>query len=96
MGNVINIDDFIKEISQDKLLQKYITKYNYLSGCNTIVYSISLWKSSNKQQVIIQIMTTKNIFNKIIKRYMNKYKNIKNGYFYKNDNSCPNELIFEF
>ena len=91
------MEKILKEIQKDKLINKYLYQYTWLSGCNTKVYPISARYEKNKiKEITIQIKTKKNYFKKLIERYKSKYKNINYGYFAKNDNSCPSELIFKF
>lgn len=88
------MEDFIKEIENDKLIKKYLYQGIWLSGSSTYVYPITIWNTS--KQITIQLTTDKNLFNKLIKRYKNKYKNIDYAYFWKSDGSCPSTLNFKF
>ena len=92
--NLINeFKKIASEIENDKLIKKYMYKYTWLSGSNTNVYPLTIWIES--KQLIIQLNTNKNLFNKLIERYKNKYKNIDYGYFWKSDGSCPSTLTFK-
>lgn len=84
----------LEELKKDKLINKYLCRYTFLSGSSTIVYPFIIWKNKNNNitEIIIQLNTTKNVFNKLIKRYKNKYNDIKDMYFTKNDGSCPSTL----
>lgn len=80
----------LKEIENDKLINKYKAKYVRLSGCNTYVFPISVFKN----EIIVQIDTDKNYFSGLCKRYIEKF-NLDTAYFSKSDGSCPSELIFK-
>lgn len=88
------LKDFINELQNDKLIRKYLRVGTWLSGSSTIVYPITIWERS--REVVLQLTTGKNVFNKLIERYKNKYDDIKYGYFDKRDGSCPCVLVFKF
>ena len=92
------MNDILCEIQKDKLIQKYICKNCWLSGSNTFVYPLSLFidKNNKIKQIIIQVNIGKNVFGKLIKRYKDKYNNMKDGYFSKSDGSCPSTINFIF
>lgn len=87
------IKQIIDNIITDKVFGKYIYKHNYLSGCSTKVYPITIWS----KDIEIQLNTDKNIFNKFIKRIVDKYDILTDGYFCKSDGSCPSyiKLIYK-
>ena len=87
------MEKILKEIQNDKLINKYLYKYTWLSGSSTTVYPITVWEKD--KTIVIQINTDKNFFKKLIERYKNKYKNIENADFFKSDGSCPSRLIFK-
>lgn len=91
------MEKILQEIQNDALINKYLYKYTWISGSSTKVYPISAKYEHNQiKEIIIQIDTKKNVFNKLIQRYQNKYKKINYGYFTKNDDTCPSELVFKF
>ena len=79
-------DEIVAAIRNDKTLAKHILKYSWLSGSSTEVSPITLWR----KQVDIQLDTCKNIYKKTIKRIIANNPNLfYDGYFQKNDGSCP-------
>lgn len=87
-------NELLKELSNDKLIIKYICKYTWLSGSSTKCYPITC---NYNEDIIIQINTDRNYFTKYIDKKVKKYNNIlKYGYFWKSDDSCPSQLIFKF
>lgn len=88
--------NILEDIKKDKLIQKYMYKYTWISGESTTVYPIMVYRcKSYIIDITIQIDTKRNYFKKLIERYMNKYKNIEYAYFSKTDNSCPSYLYFK-
>lgn len=89
--------NILEEIKNDKLIQKYLCKYIWTSGSSTKVAPITIWKDKNNsiREIILQIDTDKNVFNKLIGRYKNKYSDIYYIYFDKTDGSCPSQLVFK-
>lgn len=90
-----NSDLLLQEIKQDKLLQKYLYKYTWLSGSSTIVYPIMLYDNKIWSEITLQLDTDKNVFNKLIERYINNFNFIEKIIFCKSDGSCPSRLIFK-
>lgn len=90
------IKDIIEDINNDKIINKHICNYIWVSGSSTQVYPLTIWLNQDFsiKEISIQINDNKNVFEKLIERYKNKYKDIDYGYFYKNDGSCPNTLTF--
>ena len=88
------LKDFVDELQNDKLIKKYLEVGTWLSGSSTIVCPITIWERS--REVVLQLTTDRNVFNKLIERYKNKYNNIEYGYFDKRDGSCPSILVFKF
>lgn len=90
--------DIITELKQDKLIQKYLYEYTWLSGSSTYVYPIMVYRTKDDRikEITLQIKTDKNVFKKLIERYKSKYNDILYGYFSKSDGSCPSSLVFTF
>lgn len=87
------ISEMINELHHDKLVQKYLYKHTWLSGCSTEVCPIMIF---DENSIILQWDSDKNIFNKFIKRYIKKYSDvISDGWFWKSDGSCPSTITFE-
>ena len=86
------------ELEKEMLIQKYMYKYTWLSGSSTIVYPITIYEDNreNTFRITIQIKTQRNYFKSLLDRYKNKYKNYLYGYFSKNDDTCPSELVLVF
>ena len=89
--------NILEEIKNDKLIQKYLCKQTWISGSSTEVAPITIWKNKNNsiREIILQIDTDKNVFNRLIERYKSKYSDIDYIYFDKTDNSCPSQLVFK-
>ena len=66
MSNITKerINKFIDDFKKEKLVQKYLCKYTWLSGSSTTVYPITIWKD----YIEIQWSSDKNIFKKFIDR----------------------------
>jgi len=91
------MEKILEEIQKDKLINKYLYQYTWLSGSGTKVYPICAKYKNNKiNEIIIQINTKRNYFEKLIERYKGKYNKIEYGYFSKTDDSCPSQLVFKF
>lgn len=90
---MIDIDKIIKE----PLIQKYMYEHTRLSGGNTIVSPITIYKNctENTIEVRVQIKTKINYFKGLLGKYT-KYDNYLYGWFDKTDNSCPSVLILKF
>lgn len=92
----MNKYDLVDELKEDKLIKKYLYKYTWLSGSSTTVYPIMCWEQDGFiKEITIQLDADKNVFNKLIERYKNKYNNIDYAYFDKSDGSCPSKLVFK-
>ena len=90
------MNNILEDIKNDKLINKYLYKYTWLSGSSTPVYPIEIYKDKEVwKEIRIQINTNKNVFNKLIERYKNKYKEIEHILFFKSDGSCPAVLMFK-
>lgn len=82
---------FVEEIKKDPIVQKNLYEHVWLSGSSTEVYPIGIWASD----VTFQWKSNKNIYDKFIKRTVEKYSDIlSGGYFRKSDGSCPSEIVF--
>ena len=85
------IDEIVNAIKSEKTLDKHVLRHTWMSGCSTMVYPITLWAND----VSVQLDTRKNVFDKCISRIMKKNPDLfKDGYFKKNDGSCPAEVVF--
>lgn len=87
------IDKFIEDFKREKLTQKYLYKYTWLSGSSTTVYPITICEDS----IEIQWKSDKNIFEKFINRIVKTNTDIfSKGFFWKSDGSCPSTITFCF
>ena len=95
MNNITKerINKFIEDFKKEKLVQKYLYKYTWLSGSSTTVYPITIWKD----YIEIQWSSDKNIFKKFIDRIVNNNADMfTNGLFWKSDGSCPSNIKLYF
>lgn len=90
----MNIQDrIVAAIKAEPVIAKHIDHHHWTSGRSTIVYPITLWAHN----VCIQIDTRRNYFQKAIERVLNKNKDLFcDGWFCKNDGSCPAEISFRY
>lgn len=90
----MNIQDrIVAAIKEEPIIAKHIYQDHWTSGSSTIVYPITLWAHN----VVIQIDTKRDYFQKAIERVLNKHKDLFcDGWFCKNDNSCPAEIRFRY
>ena len=85
------IEQFIKEFLKDNIVKKNLCNGTWLSGSSTTIYPITIWK----KEVVIQWKSDRRIFDKFIKRTVEKYSDLfKDGYFWKSDGSCPSTITF--
>jgi hypothetical protein len=85
----------LEKIKREPLVKKYMYEYTWLSGSSTYVSPISIYYVSST--ITIQWKSHKNIFNKFIQRIIDNSEGfLIDGYFAKNDDSCPAEIVFKF
>ena len=88
-----DIELFINNLlKEEKLIEKYLLKYAWVSGSSTIVYPITIYRD----EIVFQLDNTRNVFNKLINRVLKKYDFIKYMSYWKSDGSCPNTLTIWF
>jgi len=93
MDKLDRIKQVVAEFQNEKLVKKYLYEHEWLSGSSTVVHPITIWAD----EVVIQWKSNKNVFEKFIKRIVNKYNDVfEYGYFWKSDGSCPSKLVFCF
>lgn len=81
----------VAAIKSEKTIARHILLHHWTSGTSTTVYPITMWQ----RDVDVQMDTHKSIFDKAIKRVLDAYPLLfENGYFCKNDDSCPAEIKF--
>ena len=73
--------EMVEEIKSDKLIQKYIYKYTWVSGENTQVFPITIYMGKKDdydtiKEITIQIETKRNYFKKLIERYQQINKSV--------------------
>lgn len=78
----------------DKIIQKHIIDYTWISGGSTNVYPIMIYP----YDVEIQVDVCNGFyFNGAIRRVLSAYPHLfKNGYFCKGDGSCPSYIRFVY
>ncbi len=87
------IDKFIEYLKNQKIVNKNLYKYCWLSGCQTEVHPITVWEQSKR--IVLQWNSDRKIFDKFIERV--KAENpgfITAGIFRKSDGSCPSTITF--
>lgn len=83
----------VQIILSDKLIQKYIYPYHWISGSNTTVYPISVWTES--KQIVVQAKPGAWRLRKHLKKIAEANTAMfKNAYFSMSDGSCPDTIIF--
>ena len=86
-------DRIVAAIKEEPVIAKHIWQHHWTSGSSTIVYPITLWAHT----VDIQMDTHHDYFQKAIQRVLDKHPELFcDGYFCKNDNSCPAEIRFRY
>lgn len=86
-------EEIIAAIKGDKTLAKHILKHTWTSGSSTEVYPITLWA----YEVCVQLDSPRRMYDKCVERIMKAFGHLfKDGYFRKNDGSCPAELVFSY
>lgn len=85
--------EIIAAIKSDETLAKHILKHTWISGSSTEVYPITLWA----YEVCVQLDSPRRMYDKCVERILRAYPHLfKDGYFRKNDDSCPAELVFRY
>ena len=85
------LKDIVEDLKNEPLVKKYLLDHTWLSGSSTTVYPITV--SGPGKDVIVQLSTDKNVFNNLLKKYMEKYP--VQAHFWKSDGSCPSTLNFK-
>lgn len=87
------INKFVSDLQKEKLVQKYLCRYTWLSGSSTEVYPITIWN----KDITLQWKSDKKIFDRFIERIVKENSDlISRGCFWKSDGSCPSNIIFYF
>lgn len=82
-----------KYIKYDPIISKYRYGSIWISGSTTKVYPAAMWVESG--EIRIQLSTHRNMFKKRIEKIVKASNGLLiDGYFCKNDRSCPDELVF--
>lgn len=88
-----DVELFINNLlEEEKLIEKYLLKYAWVSGSSTTVYPIMVYRD----EIVFQLDNTRNVFDKLIDRVLKKYDFIKYMSYWKSDGSCPNTLTIWF
>jgi hypothetical protein len=86
-------DQIVAAIKEEPVIARHILDHHWTSGSSTVVYPITLWERS----VCIQLDTHRDYFEKAVARVLKKHTDLfKDGYFCKNDDSCPAEIRFYY
>lgn len=87
------IREFTASLSREPLVNKYLYRTVWTSGCSTDVYPITVWE----KEVVLQWASSKRIFDKFIQRIVAANQDLfELGYFSPHDGSCPAEIVFWF
>ena len=79
----------VAAIKEEPIIAKHIFQHHRISVSSTEVYPITLWE----RNVDVQMDTHRNYFDKAIARVLAKHSDLfSDGYFCKNDDSCPAEV----
>ena len=90
--DIKELDCFRQYLANDKTAKKNIYPFVWLSGHNTLVSPIAYYKN----EIVLQWNGNRNIYQKWIDRTVKKFSNVlKDGYFDRNDGSCPSVIVFE-
>lgn len=87
------LDEILEDIKNDSLIKKYMLDHTWTSGSSTTVYPITV--SIPGKDISVQLNTDKNVFNKLLKKYEEKYPELAYATFWKSDGSCPCTLNFQ-
>ena len=85
------IQTIVDELKQEPMVKKYLYDTTWLSGSSTTVYPIEI----GKQDITLQWKSDKNIFNSFIKKIVDKYPEISDGWFSKTDGEEPSSITFK-
>lgn len=85
------IQTIVDELKQEPMVKKYLYDTTWLSGSSTTVYPIEI----GKQNITLQWKSDKNIFNSFIKKIVDKYPEISDGWFSKTDGEEPSSITFK-
>lgn len=84
-------DAIVSAIKEEPVIERHIYQHHWQVG-TLVVYPIEIFID---KRVNIQIDTHRNYFDKAIKRVLAKHPDLfSDGYFCKNDDSCPAEIRF--
>ena len=92
-GTMTAHEQIVSAIKEEPVIARHICKRHWISGSSTVVYPITLWTAN----VDVQLDTNRNYFDKAVARVLAKHPDLfKDGYFCKNDGSCPSEIEFVY
>lgn len=85
------VQQIVADLKEEPLVKKYLYDTTWLSGSSTTVYPIEI----GKQDITLQWKSDKNIFNSFIKKIVDKYPEISDGWFSKTDGEEPSSITFK-
>jgi len=87
------IKRFIADLQKEKMVDKYLYPYTWLSGSSTNVRPITVWH----RYIELQWNSRKRMFDKFIDKTVRDNSDLlSDGSFCKGDGSCPATIIFYF
>ena len=85
------VQQIVADLKEEPLVKKYLYDTTWLSGSSTTVYPIEI----GKEDIILQWKSDKNVFNSFIKRIVDKYPEISDGWFNQTDGEEPSSITFK-
>ena len=85
------VQQIVADLKEEPLVKKYLYDTTWLSGSSTTVYPIEI----GKEDITLQWKSDKNVFNSFIKRIVDKYPEISDGWFNQTDGEEPSSIIFK-
>lgn len=85
------VQQIVADLKEEPLVKKYLYDTTWLSGSSTTVYPIEI----GKEDITLQWKSDKNVFNSFIKRIVDKYPEISDGWFNQTDGEEPSSITFK-
>lgn len=89
----MTIEEITSIVESDKLIQKYLYPYHWISGSSTTVYPIAVWIES--KEIVVQVEKGAWRLRKHLQKMVETNKEaFSDAYFSKSDGSCPDRITF--